>query len=671
MKKMPQELDRRATDIHAQDIEIRLLELAYRNIPVMLLVNIAASIGALVALDPSKLSFAAYWMYGVFCLSVLRLWSWFLFNRAIRLKQVVSTSDYRYWLSFFDAGLYTSALLWVGLFAACLGLANQDGKYTLSTIISALAGGATGITAPLRHTGRVYITLLLLTSSICLVLVAPSSDLPLAILCFIFLLAMLISHSNNHKVVRQSLTLQQENALLISELRDANISLERRVAKRTEALKRIAYRDALTGLSNRRDILDWMEKNLDKTNINDAAILFLDLDRFKQINDAMGHDIGDQVLQVIALRFKDVLPDNTILGRWGGDEFIVITEQSQDSRKEAESLAKELIEIATAPFNMNGEKLGVGLSVGIAYFPSDATSYKDVIQAADLSVAEVKRTGRGRALTFTETYAETQRRRFDLTSALTDAIVENQLFLVYQPIIEARTGQVVALEALSRWHHPVLGQISPDEFIRLAEDSDRIVALGDWVLRTACKDAATWGSAKVAVNISIKQLLAEDFCARILEVLAEANLPSAQLQLEITESLFDDENIEFTLETASQLRKLGVEIHIDDFGTGYSSLSRLHQFPVNTIKIDRSFISQPLEQSGVIIESTLMIAKHMHLKVIAEGVENAEQARILTELGVDYLQGYYFATPERHTRLKPFVPTWVNCHKPDVKQQEN
>jgi diguanylate cyclase (GGDEF)-like protein len=660
MMKMPQELDKRATDIRIQDIEIRLLELAYRNIPVMLLVNIAASIGAVVALSGSDITFTHYWLYSVFILTILRFFGWLSFTRAIKLQHVTTKMDYHYWVRMYEVGLYTSAIFWVGLFAACLGVANQEAKYTLSIIISALAGGATGVTAPLKIPGRIYITLLLFTSSLSLALLAPTTDAPLSALCFIFLLAMLMSHNNNHKVVRQSLTLQQENAQLIKDLREANTSLERRVAKRTEALKRIAYRDALTGLSNRRDILEWMETYLDESKSGEAAILFLDLDRFKQINDAMGHDIGDQVLQMIAMRFKEALPEHAILGRWGGDEFIIVTEQSHNSRENAEALAKKLIEIAIAPFSMNGEKLGIGLSVGIAYFPSDADSYKDVIQAADLSVAEVKRTGRGKALTYTETYAETQRRRFDLSRALSDAIAENQLFLVYQPIVSAKTGQVVALEALARWHHPELGQINPEEFIHLAEDTDRIVALGDWVLRTACATASSWNIAKVAVNISIKQLLSENFLTRTNEILAETHLPATQLQLEVTESLFDDENIELTLETASQLQKIGVEIHIDDFGTGYSSLSRLHQFPVNTIKIDRSFIAQTHEQSNVIIESTLMIAKHMHLKVIAEGIENAEQAKALSLLGVDYLQGFYFSMPEKQARLNTFANTWMN-----------
>ncbi|HMW48417.1 MAG TPA: GGDEF domain-containing phosphodiesterase, partial [Cellvibrionaceae bacterium] len=320
-------------------------------------------------------------------------------------------------------------------------------------------------------------------------------------------------------------------------------------------------------------------------------------------------------------------------------------------------LATQLIDAATAPLEMNNEKLGLGLSVGIAYFPTDARDYKDVIQAADLTVAEVKRNGRGQTLVYNDTYAETQRRRFDLSRTLAESIEHNKLHLVYQPIIDSHSGQVVALEVLCRWRHPVLGDINPDEFIRLAEDTDRIIALGDWALRTACQTAQTWGdnarTIKIAINVSIKQLLSNDYAGQVCATLKRLEFPFERLVLEVTETLFGEEYLDQSLGTVTQLRNLGIEVHIDDFGTGYSSLSRLHQFPVAAIKIDRSFIMQLDAQSMVIIESAVMIAKRMQLKVIAEGVESAAQANTLIKLGVDYLQGYYFGKPSDTPQFAP------------------
>jgi EAL domain-containing protein (putative c-di-GMP-specific phosphodiesterase class I) len=264
-------------------------------------------------------------------------------------------------------------------------------------------------------------------------------------------------------------------------------------------------------------------------------------------------------------------------------------------------------------------------------------------------------------LTYTESYSETQRRRFDLNRTLTDAILSNHLFLVYQPIIETRTGRVESLEALARWNHPELGSIAPEEFIHLAEDSDRIVALGEWILYTACAEARSWGERdhpqKIAENVSINQLLSENFFSHVVDTLKQTDLPANRLQLEVTETLFNEENLNITLEKVKKLRQLGVEIHIDDFGTGYSSLSRLHQFPVNTIKIDRTFTANIHEQS-VIIESAVMIAKRMNLKVIAEGVETLAQAQAVTDLGVDFIQGYYLAPPQIKAHLDSIEVRW-------------
>lgn len=640
---------RRASDTYLPALEWQLLKQAFNNLPAMLMVNLSVTLGAVYIIHNDGHSIAYIWPLFVVVLTALRAATGYQFKIRQANKTLADEKTLNFYKLLYGGGLISAALTWDLVALLTFSDMAQTTRYSLIIIISALGSGATGITAPLGNIARIYITLIVLPPSFLLILNSPH-DLVTGILGIIFCIAMLVSHASNHKLLRASITLKLENEQLVNNLKYLNTDLERRVSLRTQALKRIAHHDALTGLPNRRGLIEWMEESLHTNNPLEAAILFLDLDRFKQINDALGHDVGDKVLQTIAIRFNDICPKDCILGRWGGDEFLLITQQRPDIRAIVEQLAKKLIDAATAPLEMNNEKLGLGLSVGVAYFPTDACDYKDVIQAADLTVAEVKRNGRGQTLVYNDTYAETQRRRFDLSRSLTEAIEHNRLQLVYQPIVESNSGVICAYEVLCRWQHPVLGDISPNEFIRLAEDTDRIIALGDWVLITACKAALEWSTAgkekKIAINVSIKQLLSQDFCQHVQSLLLFLNFPIKRLILEVTESLFGEEYLDQALATVTQLHEAGIEVHIDDFGTGYSSLSRLHQFPVAAIKIDRSFVTQLDSQSMVIIESAVMIAKRMQLKVVAEGIETETQAKILTDLGVDKLQGYYFGKPQ-------------------------
>lgn len=650
---------RRVTDNHLPALEWQLVCQAFQNLPAMLMVNLSTSILTGLVLFTDGFAYVYPWLIAATLLTALRLATGVYFKNRYSQRVIMDETIIKSWKGVFASGLFTAGFIWVAV--TLVAFLQPDipptSQYTLLVIMSAMASGATGITAPLKLIGRLYIALMVIPAAI-FMLFYSSHNWVIGFLALIFCAAMISSHSSNHRLLRASLTLKIENEQLVNNLQFLNSDLERRVNLRTQALKRIAHHDSLTGLPNRRGLIEWMENSLNADNLQEAAILFLDLDRFKQINDALGHDVGDKVLQTIAVRFNDLCPANCILGRWGGDEFLLITHQRPDTRQMVEQLATRLIDAATAPLEMNNEKLGLGLSVGIAYFPTDARDYKDVIQAADLTVAEVKRNGRGQTLVYNDTYAETQRRRFDLSRTLAESIEQNKLHLVYQPIIDSHNGQVVALEVLCRWRHPVLGDINPDEFIRLAEDTDRIVALGEWVLRTACHTAQAWGeeaaTIKIAINVSIKQLLSIDYAGHVCALLNQLAFPFDRLVLEVTETLFGEEYLDQSLATVTHLRNSGIEVHIDDFGTGYSSLSRLHQFPVAAIKIDRSFVMQLDAQSMVIIESAVMIAKRMQLKVIAEGVESAAQAKTLCSLGVDYLQGYYFGKPNHTPRFTSF-----------------
>ena len=267
-------------------------------------------------------------------------------------------------------------------------------------------------------------------------------------------------------------------------------------------------------------------------------------------------------------------------------------------------------------------------------------------------MAEVKRNGRGASLEYSETLSLVQRRRFDLGRALGAAIENGDLFLEYQPIVDCSTGRIHAFEALARWQHPTLGKINPAEFIELAETTDRINALGDLVLEKACREAATWPCSdhapKVAVNVSVKQLRDDTFALKVMRILARAKLPPGRLEIEVTESLFENDHPAIIKQTISSLRALGAFIAIDDFGTGYSSLSRLQNLPVSAVKIDQSFVADLDGNGRAVIESIIMIARRLKLDVVAEGVETEAQLDTLIGMGVNYLQGYLLGHPSRH-----------------------
>jgi len=323
----------------------------------------------------------------------------------------------------------------------------------------------------------------------------------------------------------------------------------------------------------------------------------------------------------------------------------------------AERIANGLIEAVSQPFEIEGQSISLGLSAGLAMFPTDATTHEALILAADLAVAEVKRQGRGKMLSFCVSYAATQKRRFDVSRALAEAVQIEQLVLHYQPIFNGRTGTIHGYEALARWNHPVLGSVDPNEFIPIAEESDGIIALGDLVLREACAGAAGWTTSThapiVAVNVSVRQLREADFALRVAQILALTGLPAGRLELEMTESVFAEDHIDATRSSIESLRAIGVSLSIDDFGTGYSSLSRLLSLPVTAVKIDRSFVSALDGNGGAVIESTLLIARRLGISVVAEGVETHEQFERLSAMGVDLFQGYYFGKPS---------PAVVNGH---------
>ncbi|MEQ1786585.1 MAG: EAL domain-containing protein, partial [Acidimicrobiales bacterium] len=416
-------------------------------------------------------------------------------------------------------------------------------------------------------------------------------------------------------------------------------------------LVRLAFHDSLTGLANRALFHDRVDHIVDAGAIAATAILFLDLDGFKDVNDAFGHDAGDELLcQVAARLLRSARPGDTV-ARLGGDEFAILLEQADDPRTAALAVANRILRELTAPVLLSDGLVTLSASVGIAIPDATATA-SSALRDADVAMYEAKAGGRGRWVEFQPAMRAATVERLQLSHDLCEALEADQLRVVYQPIVRLNTGKIVGFEALLRWDHPTLGCIEPDRFIPLAEESGLIAPIGQWVLDTACRTAAAWQQLHhrpdltIAVNVSARQLASSDLVSHVEDALNDAGLTAASLVLEMTETvLVDDPGA--TAGRLRQLRRLGVRLAVDDFGTGYSSLSYLRQFPVDILKIDRSFIA-PLTDAGespLLVHGLLELGRTLGLELVAEGIETATQLTHLRQQGCHLGQGYLFAKP--------------------------
>ena len=425
---------------------------------------------------------------------------------------------------------------------------------------------------------------------------------------------------------------------------------DRKVAE--ERVQFLAYYDALTGLPNRTLLQDRLAKALAaaRRQKNKLALLYLDLDRFKDINDSLGHSGGDLFLQEVAERLKTWGREQDAVARLGGDEFLIMLTDVKDI-PDAAVAAERLMDAMTAEFVVQSHPLNIGCSIGISIFPEHGADAETLIKNADAAMYSAKANGRNNFRFFTEEMNAQVVERLTLEKSLRLALDKKELFLMYQPQMDMATGKVVGLEALLRWQHPKFGLVPPDRFIRLAENSGLILPIGEWVLRTACSQARTWqeeGFPKVtvAVNVSAIQFRQEGFCRLIRKVLDETGLAPQYLELELTESLLLA-NADLMLAVVQKLKAMGLTLAIDDFGIGYSSFGYLRQFQVSKLKIDRSFIRDVAvnPDDAAITAAIISMAKSLKLRVIAEGVETEEQMSFLRAHHCDEIQGYYFSKP--------------------------
>ena len=412
-----------------------------------------------------------------------------------------------------------------------------------------------------------------------------------------------------------------------------------------ERISHMARHDALTDLPNRVLLRDVLEHELKRVKRGERlAVLCLDLDQFKGINDALGHPIGDELLRLVADRLRGCTREPDTVARLGGDEFAIIMTQMQQPT-DPSALARRVRESIIRPYQIDGHQIVTDISIGISVAPEDGTEPDVLLKNADMALYGAKDDGRGTYRFFEPEMDTRMRARRELEMDLRQALTRGEFELYYQPLVSLETNDVTAVEALLRWKHPTRGMISPADFIPVAEEMGLIVPLGEWVLKTACKEATSWPDhVKVAVNLSPTQLKNRNLLPMVKAALAETGMRAGKLQLEITENVLM-QNTVATLATLHELRKLGVQIALDDFGTGYSSLSYLRSFPFDKIKIDRSFIqdmsngAEPL----AIVHAVAGLAKCLNMISTAEGVETQQQLETLQAIGCTEMQGYLYS----------------------------
>jgi len=431
--------------------------------------------------------------------------------------------------------------------------------------------------------------------------------------------------------------------------------------KRVEAqLVKMAKYDVLTGLANRTlflDVLTGAISRADRHGYN-IGLLFLDLDNFKNINDSLGHLIGDQILLSFSERLKSCIRTGDLAARFGGDEFAVILEHIH-GENDAAHIAQKILDVMSPPHVLDEHTILARASIGIVIYPELHGEAETLFKAADTAMYEAKKKGRNNYQFFAEDMQKKVIERTRFEGDLSYSIERDEFRLHYQPQIEARTGKVVAIEALIRWQHPKRGMLLPDRFIAIAEECGLIVSIGNWVLENACRQAKLWNELKldpsplITINFSANQLAQHDMVENIQHVMKSTGLHSDDVELELTETAVMDDPLK-AITLFKSLKKLGVHIAIDDYGTGYSSLRYLAELPVDTLKIDRAFIMYcPKEKNmNAIIKSTIALAHNLGIKVVAEGVETKEQVDFLTENDCDILQGYYFSKPLTNKQLE-------------------
>jgi diguanylate cyclase (GGDEF)-like protein len=627
-------------------------------------------------------SFVLAFSFGDSVTSDLKKSWWIVFNM-LMLVRLVDALIWKFYLSKkeYDSGAaitrfsfasILTALCWSALPLLIFEQMSIVELATFFIFLSAFASGSSALFAANKYLAIVYGMILIAPISLFALLSAEEYHQLLGLVGLGYTVVIIIAGIRSGRFTQEAINAKNQHTCLVeqieqekidtaqvnqdlkdttTELNEVNASLESEVKKRTEKIYQLSSLDPLTGLMNRKAFTAELQKLTQKSVESDKplALLFIDLDGFKNVNDTMGHPTGDRVLIEVTAKIK-AFSDENKAGRWGGDEFLVALPYSDEET--AKAIAKAIITSISQPFQVNSNELHLGAAIGIAMCPAHSDSATELIQLADLSMCEQKAIGSNQPRLFSADLKQKIEESQRLLNGLQHAIEKKQFYLCYQPIQCAKDNYSWSFEALLRWDFD--GQfIGPDIFIPLAEKSGLIKEIGAWVLNRACMDANQWQhnqQAAVSVNVSIIQLMDDSFIRLLDNALRSSGLVPERLHLEITESVFVD-NEKKIREQLDLIQARNIHVSIDDFGTGYSSLSQLQTLPVNYVKIDKAFVDNMENKGDAIIRATLFIARELNCKTIAEGVETKEQAMALSAMGVDFLQGYYFAKPMKNDDL--------------------
>ncbi len=608
------------------------------------------------------------WWFFISVILLLRIVDW----AEWKTRSSKSASSGQLGVQRFAIGSISTAIAWSIYVVFFYNQLNDTELYVAIVVMSSFAGGSSSLLAASRFTAISYSMILLVPIALMGLFSDEEHRQLLGILGVAFVLIMFISRIKASRFTSDAIHQKNLNALLIaeleneknhialtnkelkvtsSELNQTNINLEDEVKRRTEEIYQLSNRDSLTQLVNRKAFTKSLESLIELSIVKDSplALLFIDLNGFKKINDTMGHKVGDSVLVQVTQRIS-AFSENNRAGRWNGDEFLVALPYSDQDT--AMSIAKAIATSITQPIYVHGNELHLSASIGIAMAPAHSLSATELIQLADLTMCEQKQSDNKLPRVFSNDLKEKIAASQMILEGLQHAIERKQFYLCYQPIQTAKDNVSFAFEALLRWNFNDKF-IGPDVFIPLAEKSGLIKEIGAWVLNRACMDAKHWQfnqQAAVSVNVSVIQLMDDGFIRLLDNCLRSSGLAPERLHLEVTESTFVENKVKIR-QQLEQIQARKIDISIDDFGTGYSSLSQLQSLPVNYVKIDKSFVDNIEGKGEAIIRATLFIARELNCQTIAEGVETKEQAIALSAMGVDYLQGYYFAKPMKNEDL--------------------
>ncbi|WP_138495075.1 putative bifunctional diguanylate cyclase/phosphodiesterase [Paenibacillus pinistramenti] len=464
-----------------------------------------------------------------------------------------------------------------------------------------------------------------------------------------------LEHTNQTLSAMQERLRQQLHMLMESQAQ---------LRQKEDKLHKLAYFDTVSGLPNRVYLMELLESSLAEPD-QKAALLFIDTDNFKNINDTLGHKEGDQLIKQVGERLTGMLPSGAMLFRFGGDEFVMLVREAA-ALEQLQLLTRQLLKGIKEPFQFGQSELHLSVSIGIALYPEHASNPEELIKNADLALYHAQKLGKSSSVVYDAVMQKELQSRMLIESHLVSALDHDEFELHYQPQVDAATGRITGFEALLRWNNSELGRVSPDKFIRIAEDSRQINAIGEWVLLTASsflKDLhdAGYADCKMSVNISVMQLKQEGFVDTLAEILEDVGLPPNRLEIEITESLFMESGERRDLiAKLDQVRQMGIGIALDDFGTGYSSLDYLRELPITTLKMDKKFVDpiEAEEESRSLASAILLIGHSLGLRIVAEGVETPKQLDFLKANNCDMIQGYLYSKPLPDRQIKELLERW-------------